>query len=466
MEQDQQAQGDTVGAYMGVLRRRWVTLFLVAGAVFALGAGWMLAGAGSYRANAAVLVEPIAEPCTDATRTPDVNLANEREIADSLVTAAVVKEELKSSETPQALLRGLQVEALPETEILRFAYTAKSGSTARERAQGFSEGYLAARAEAAEKKIDACKTRLDEDVTNLSAQLADIIARTDLTATGSAERAQLTAERTGVEQQLRITQERLVGLRSVETVGGRIVKSASSSHPVAITRSLVLLAAAALVLGAIAAFLRDRFDQRLRSADDVRRAGLPPVLAEVGQRGRGQDGRAGFGRLRARLRSAPGATEAVLVAGIDGAGGTTAVASGLASSYRGTRRALVAVGGTAREVERSLGLEAAVGEDGAWVVRPAPQITGLSVVTGLGEDGTSAAEIRRCLDTLRGEFDVVIAVLEPLDGEGPLDVATLFDAVVVVIDASSSRIATIASVVQDLREAGGSVVGSVLVARS
>ncbi|MBI4944182.1 MAG: hypothetical protein HY830_25860 [Actinobacteria bacterium] len=461
-ETEQQAQGDTFGSYLGVLRRRWVTLVVVAVLVFGLGAAWLLQGSGGYRATAAVLVQPIVEDPFGGARSDSVNLATEREVADSVLNATWVKEHLDAPGTPQSLLKGLQVTALAETEILKFTYKASGAETARLRAQAFADGYLAVRAEAAQKSIDAAAERFEAKATDLEQRLSENLAAQATTAPNSVERARLAADQEAIEQQLRAVQERIVDLGSVETKAGRVVKTAGSAHRVATTRTLVVLAAAALVLGVIAAFLRDRFDPRLRSAGDVRRAGLPPVLAEVGP-DRGSGKWASFGRVRARLGPSLGATETVLVAGVDSSESATAVASGLAASFVGARRALVAIGGTATTVERTFRLGAAEAGDRALAVRPVPQVTGLSLVTGLGDKGTSATEVRRCLDALRGEFDVVVAVLEPLGADGPLDVAVLFDAVVLVVEAQSSRIAPVVRLVQDLHEVGATVVGSVLV---
>jgi hypothetical protein len=189
-------------------------------------------------------------------------------------------------------------------------------------------------------------------------------------------------------------------------------------------------------------------------------AGQPPRSRRGRTSHRSTDGReasagcARCDRLRAPPRQcwSPGST----------ARRTTTVASGLAAGYRGApgaRRGQRYRPG----VEQSLGLEAAVGEDGAWVVRPAPQITGLSVVTGLGEDGTSAAEIEgastRCAAVRRGDRGARAA-----RWRRSLDVAT----------SSTPSSSSSARLVADPRspqwcrtcEAGGSVVGSVLVARS
>ncbi len=463
INQDQVAETDTIGDYFAVILRRWVTFVIVVGLVCVLGAVWIIGSGASYRASASVLVEPIAEPCTDASKPPEVNLANEREIADSLTTANVVKAALDTSSSPASLLSGLVVEALPDTEILRFTYTAPSSRVAKQRAQGFAEGYFGARTLNADNKITDCKERLDQDVRSIGDQLATNISATEQSPVGSAQRAQLTAERTGIEQQIRITQERLVALRSVNTRGGRIVKAASTAKPVPKSRQLILTVALALVLGAVAAFMRDRFDNRIRSTRDLLRAGLPSAYAEVDATGRSADGRAGYGRLRAALRSDPGCSSAILIVGSDTVASTAAVTAGIAVSYRGTRRAIVCVGTTAHEIEKLLRMGSAAVGDGRWNVRPAPTHEGLSVVTGIGVNGTSADELRWCLDTLRQEFDLLITVIEPLGDDGPLDLAPLFDAVVVVVAASTARAPEIAAIVRDLQEAGGSVIGSVLV---
>ncbi|MBM3676106.1 MAG: hypothetical protein FJW88_14430 [Actinobacteria bacterium] len=461
-ESEQQAQGDTFGSYLGVLRRRWMTLVVVTVLVFGAGVAWLVKGSGGYRATAGVLVQPIVEDPFGGSRTEMVNLATEREVADSLLNATWVKEQLESPASPKALLNGLAVAPVSETEILRFSYTASSAETARLRAQAFADGYLAVRAEAAQNAIDAATERFESRAADLQQTLAENLVAQAATLPNSVERARLLADQEAIEQQLRVVQEQIIDLGSVDTRAGRVVKTAGAAHRVATTRTLVVLGAAALMLGVIAAFLRDRFDPRLRSAGDVRRAGLPPVLAEVGS-DRGSGKWASFGRVRARLGPSVGATEMLMVAGVDSAEGATAVASGLAASFVGARRALVAIGSTATTVERTFRLGAV--EDGAraWAVRPVPQVTGLSLVTGLGANGTSATEVRRCLDALRGEFDVVVAVLEPLGVDGPLDVAVLFDAILVVVEARSSLVAPMARLVEDLHEMGVTVVGSVLV---
>jgi hypothetical protein len=128
----------------------------------------MLAG-GELPGERGVLVEP-SRAVHRQHQSPDVNLANERDRRFGR-DGAVVKEELKSSR-PRTLLRGLGSRRCRDRDP---SFLPKGGITARERRRALPRVTwpLTGRP----RKIDACKTRLDEDVTNLSA-FADIIAPT------------------------------------------------------------------------------------------------------------------------------------------------------------------------------------------------------------------------------------------------------------------------------------------------
>lgn len=270
--------------YLRVLRRRWLlitaTTLLVAGVAL----GTALVETPLYRATATVAVEP-PTMTTDpgGAQISDQEIETQLQVLLSQEVAARAADDLGLGLGPGALLAKVGAQRVPDSRVIQVAAVDADPTRAADIAQALAEAYLADRREDALDRVLEASAALQDRTSNIRARLDQI----DREITRDGETASLRQERGDLEGQLAQLTAQLTVLDATDSFvrgGGEIIRSASppgrpvSPQPV---RSGILGVIAGLALGVALAFLRDRFDDAIRTDADVTTALGKPVLGHV-----------------------------------------------------------------------------------------------------------------------------------------------------------------------------------------
>jgi capsular exopolysaccharide synthesis family protein len=489
------SHGQVVGLadYRAVLRRYRFLILLS----FLLGGGAAVAYTSSqtpvYTSQAEVLIRPLGSfPNTQGT----VNLETEMALVTSDAVAERVTRELGGGVAVNDLLDGVTVTVPGGAEVLHISYSDPVPETARQRAQAFAVSYLALRGELArDSAFDAAKT-LEEEITELQVRLGSATRELSEAPDGSAERANLIAERRALKDQISLLRGQLIQLSSFQVTPGEIVSSAdlptSPSGPHLITNTVVGCLIG-LFLGILTAFVRDRSVATIRGPEDVERLVGAPVIGYIPSlraRRRARDGlltvdspsspaAEAFRGLRTTLISMVREQHAkvlLLTSASAREGKTTVTANlGVVLAEAGQRVLLVSADmraprlhvlfglpnwtGLTDILDRSLPLSSAV--------LPST-VSGLNVLpTGpLPSRPVEMAQSRRMavlLQHARRDYDFIVIDTTPvLPVADALALSTLVDAVLLVVDGRSSSVDEVGNARTALAQVGASVLGAVL----
>lgn len=228
-----------------------------------------------YVSQAEVYVKSVTLVGTEDAVDGALNMDTEARLADSPGVALIAGEELGlSPEESARLTSNLEVDTEPDTEILIFQYTFRTAKGAAKRVQAFAEGYLDFRTQSINQGLTTSEDALRSQIELLTEQLAqtpttDLVTRESLRSEILALRGQLFAVTT---QQ---AESRDVG--QVIDPAQIPLSPASPNH----VKTGLLGLIAGLPLGVALAFLRERFDDRLRGRTDLETHAGAAVLAVV-----------------------------------------------------------------------------------------------------------------------------------------------------------------------------------------
>ena len=285
-------------------------LLIVCGILLGLAGGaWLgLSSNETYIATSEITVRvPTADPFAP-TAVDRVVMGSERRTAVSDVVAQRAAEALGRPSAAGSLKRGLTVTNPPNTEVLRFAYSADDPRVAAERANAFVDAYLAHR------QADADET-IAHNVAALEEQRAPLLERRDQIQLdldqnlieGTTAYDNAVADLSTVTAELSELTSSISGLQALDTSGGRVITEASvptSPSGPGLPLLLGLGYVVGIGLGLLAAWVRLVFDPTVRSAGDVTRALRAPVLGVLPRTGRGHpDQLLAEGRLAEEYRS-------------------------------------------------------------------------------------------------------------------------------------------------------------------
>ncbi|MDT0344529.1 lipopolysaccharide biosynthesis protein [Streptomyces litchfieldiae] len=284
-------------------------LLIVCGIVLGLaGGGWLgLTGGETYIATSEVTVRmPTADPFT-ATPVDRVAMGSERRTAASDLIAERAATELGMPGQARALKSGLTVTNPPNTEVLRFAYSASDPNTAALRANAFVDAYLANRRADAEETIEHNVASLEGQRGPLLERRAELEAELDALIEGTAAHESAVADLSTVTGQISELNASISRFLALDTTGGRVITEARPPGSPAGPGLPLLLGLGYVVgigLGLLAAWVRLVFDPTVRSPGDVTRALRAPVLGVLPRTGRDHpDQLLAEGRLAEEYRS-------------------------------------------------------------------------------------------------------------------------------------------------------------------
>jgi polysaccharide biosynthesis transport protein len=272
--------------YLAVFKRQLVLILAITLLGAAAAAAYTFRRTPVYDSTASVLVRAITTNAFDPGSKIDqqLNMFNQRQLAQSEPVAVVAAKSLKTSATPAQLLEHVQVDVPSNSQILRIHYRDTVPLTAQKGADAFAKAYLAFREADARTQASVSQKSIQKDVARLSKQASDAEkAIADPNAT-SGDRQAAQARLTSLNNRIQQLNLQLNGYLSLDFTPGTVIAAAAlpstpadPNHRLDVGIGLLV----GLFLGVVLGFVRDRTDDRLRGRDDLAERLDRPVLATI-----------------------------------------------------------------------------------------------------------------------------------------------------------------------------------------
>jgi capsular exopolysaccharide synthesis family protein len=272
--------------YLTVFKRQLVLILAITLLGAAAAAAYTFRRTPVYESNASVLVRAITTNAFDPGSRVDqqLNMFNQRQLAQSEPVAAIAAKSLKTTATPAQLLEHVKVDVPANSQILRIKYRDTVPLTAQRGADAFAAAYLAFREADARAQAKASQTSIQRDVARLQKQAsAAEQAISDPDADSNARQA-AQARLTSINNRLQPLLAQLNGFLSLDFTPGTVIAPAALPDSPASPNSRLDVGIGLLVglfLGVVLAFVRDRTDDRLRGREDLAERLDRPVLATI-----------------------------------------------------------------------------------------------------------------------------------------------------------------------------------------
>ncbi|MFL6238682.1 MAG: hypothetical protein ACJ735_04200 [Actinomycetes bacterium] len=461
-------------------RRRWQVV--VAGMIVGLLAGLIAAIAlpHKYVAAAKVVVNPVPSDRPDqghTSATPPVTMGTEAQIARSSVVAALAATKfLPTSVDPHVLSSGLVVSVVPDSSVLRFAFTARKASDALAGAQAYAAAYLDNRATTARRFVSSVITQLRQQISDLHDQIARVKAARDAAPRGSAERERQTVALNTLNQNLLTAETGLAAQQNAQIEPGTEITAPTSAGRAGANAAVVVLLGLIVGggLGLLAATLWERTDPRLREAGDIQDdlgvpllAVLPPHDAHtiIDPDSAAADA---YRSLRNEIFLGPRPPVVLAVSRVDPATGTGDVTANLAVvlARSGRRVCVIDTDTGPHRLETMLdgvdrvGLVHAAGGDNPFE----PGIAVLTQKEGVGSaklgDVLASPLFARLVDATRTEADVVLIDAPPVLTAAGQAVLSTADAALLVVTARRTRRDDVLAADDRIRRVGSRLIGT------
>ena len=293
----EQTAPDTIDLrdYLRVLARRWRLVAGITAIVVAVALVASFLQTPLYESSAEVAIEPVrsgSDAALEDLLLRDEIVETERRVITSRSVADRVIADLELDRPATELLEIVDVRAIPNTRVVTISATSTDPQFAAAVANSFATSYLDYRRDRALDEVTAARSNLTERSQELQQEidaLEDELGPTGADAAAlSPDDRSLVAQRDALSQQLA---QIAIQLAALDPGGGAIrgggeilVPAEPTSAPVSPKplRTGVLALVLGLMLGVGAAFLRDHFDDAIRSEDDVKRAtDNEPIVGRV-----------------------------------------------------------------------------------------------------------------------------------------------------------------------------------------
>ena len=272
--------------YLRVFRRQLALIVAITLLGAAAAAAYTFRRTPVYESSASVLVRAITTNAFDPGSRVDqqLNMFNQRQLAQSEPVAALAAKTLKTTATPAQLLEHVKVDVPANSQILRVRYEDTVPLTAQRGADAFAKAYLVSREADARAQATTSQKSLQKDIARFQKQASAAekqIADPDAdSATRQAAQAKLAAANNRLDQLL----SQLSGFQSLDFTPGTVIAAAGLPATPASPNNRLDVGIGLLVglfLGVVLAFVRDRTDDRLRGREDLAERLDRPVLATI-----------------------------------------------------------------------------------------------------------------------------------------------------------------------------------------
>ncbi len=498
-----------------VQRHKWVVMALTAlGLAAAL--LYTTARTDTYTSTATVLLRP-----TPGAANTQVlpNLEKEREVLASTRTAEAVQAQLVTAATPTELLKKLDVEFRPDSDVMQVSFTSTDQAAAAVTAQAFADIYVTQRENSAtafyqttittstEQKDAATKAQgeLSTQIDNLQNERAKANGNAQAIATIDTQlndlRSQLSTLGTTARNLDNVIGDAQRTLATRSPAAEVLRQASPADGPDGLPSLLLLLGGllGGLLAGVVTAFLLERLDTTARDSEDVALALGATVMGNVPTLGMGNRGGTGslimlttggsarigaareaFRRLRSStqfLNSSSGVSS-IIVTSANPAEGKSLTSSNLAIALaqNGSRCVLVSADLRRPTLEKLFGMEGprpglseylahaaelnaekVPGIDNLWLIRSgAPP-------NNPGELLNSDRFEQMVKELEREDVEYIVIDTPPvLSTADALSAARYVDGVIVVVDTERTETSDLLQVRADLERTGAKLLGAVM----
>jgi uncharacterized protein involved in exopolysaccharide biosynthesis/Mrp family chromosome partitioning ATPase len=486
--------------YLGAFRRHWWIALVATGTGLGGGAVLTQAMPKVYESSASVLVESVGQDTNaEGGRTKGtVNLDTEAQLVGSGAVAVKATTLLRSDVSPIELAKSVSVQVPANTTVLVITFKADDPREAQAGSHAFAEAYLRNREETARAQLDKRIRSLNLKVRQLTTVLTGINAKLAVAPKGSSTESNLQSLRNNSQNQLNSLTGRLNELTTTMVGGGSIISDSRLPEEPTSPNAWLNIGTGGmlgLLLGLGLAYLRERFDRRLVTPNDVRDRGRVPVLAALDERSTphfddvlqpyGPGGRV-FNRLRNEVLAAMREDDRIIVVtGTSRGSASTLVAANLAAALARTGSEVVLIGAhlpdsviDAAPLARMFGVSAMPGLSDLLAGRVSlsralqrtPRIPSLRVIT-TGGAATAAGlmqsqRLKDTLQTLRKQGGyVVIEAPSTSSSADAQSLASLADAAILAVELRRSRRPALVDATEQLQRVGTRLLGAVVLPR-
>ncbi|MCW2909111.1 MAG: lipopolysaccharide biosynthesis protein [Actinomycetia bacterium] len=499
MGMPQEADSFEFAGYLGVLRRRWWVVLVLA-CVGIVAAGAYIAGSPkAYTAVATVNVTATGinqsqGGAVAGGRTSNaVNLDTESQIVKSSTVAAIAARNLHSPLTPTALLGNVSVAVPANSSILQISCQAKSPQQAVACANAFAAGYLQNRSATAAATTNSQLKTVRNQLSGLEKSTTRLTLQIRSLPLNSPQRASAQSQLQSDSSQLRSLANQAASLsaQAAASSGGSIISKATPpSTPSSPKKKIILPGGllAGLLIGLIIAFAWDKRDTRIKDARNLGQFGEPTLLTVSGkelEREPLASPRSAAGLEFTELARSLTAgrvrdDQLLMVAGASPGPSVTVTAANLAVALARTHSAVILVCPAGQGTAELLGLpesrvldvrgaaELAAGEVSLdeLALQPAgfPGLRVLVLAADLHD--LPPAQARRLAGQLRSSADYAV-IQGPAEVTGPdsFALAEYCGAALLTVEISSTKRADIEDSIRRLTRLGTSVVGLAVLPR-
>lgn len=276
--------------YWNMVRARRWTVIVAALLIAALSAGYVLLKPKVYYAQAKVAVSPLINVAitpvpgsTAGTLEPD--MPTEAEVATSATIAALVRDNLSLSQSPETLVKSVTVTVVRDTTVMTIGFTSSDPQVAADVANAFANAYLTKRQEVVHEQVDQAINPLQTALQTKQDDYLDLqkqISATNNPAEGNALRQQAQTLNLSIEN----LQTKIDDLQSQGNVtqGGTVIQTAVTpaapvgpNLPLAVALGLFVGA----ILGAGLAIIRGLRDNKVGGRDELAQHLGAPVMAVI-----------------------------------------------------------------------------------------------------------------------------------------------------------------------------------------
>ncbi len=509
----------TLADYTAILRRRWLWALVPLVLIVSLAATMSLRQTDVYNASAKVVLAPSAaqEATTNVNQNTNYlfrDLTNEVNFAYSDSVVQQVEDNL-------GYLPSVSISVDSTSDTLIFAGSGTSPNDAANGANLWANTYVDAKRQQAQESINAAleqaqvrltelrQERLDlrKDVDALRSALdreADPIQRDGLQSRIASGEAAIAADIAFIDSKIASTGRTVSDLElaiDLATTGeariGQIASPPRSSSNAPLSRNLALGLVLGGIVGVGAALLRETLDQRLRNAEAVSRAIDIPVLASIPDPGRSSHDvelalsfqnapggvvADGYARLRTAFQFAAitSPTSSIVITSPNQSEGKTTTSTNLAHAMAavGLRVVVCDLDFRRPRIHKIYGLSQEPGFSnilidetplGALAHSPEPKMENLALLTAGSRppnpaDFVASNEMHDVIRDLAKEADLVVIDAPPvLPVSDAISLSQHADAVLLVLNATTTKRREAEQSVRLLRGAGANIIGAVLV---
>lgn len=280
--------------FRSAVRRRWPVVVIALLLGLAAGASSVVASTPVYQATSVIFLDPLVgnpySPSTPNGRQEELAALTTEAgllLADAVARAAAEEAKDAGIDLGPRIQEHTSTEVPSNSQVIYVSFRSGNPQAAQVGAQALATAYLEYRQLRSEDVVDAQLSRIDEEISSLSALVDSTSQTLDTLRPKSSDDAASEVE--SLQEQLRIYANQLAQLRierastegSGEASPGRIVSpSREPQSPEGIPAPYIgaAIALVLLGLGLVLAVVLEHLDTRLRGADDVKRLGISPAV--------------------------------------------------------------------------------------------------------------------------------------------------------------------------------------------